>query len=101
MKNTSGFQLGDRIKMKSSIAVHLADDIEGVAGTVIDFASREKYPWLLLNPEQIGRAIVKLDNDIRCGEFATHPEQDGCVLAKEYENAILIGNDSLNISEII
>lgn len=100
MKNTSGFNIGDRIKMKSSAALQLAIDIEGSYGTVIDICSSEKYPWL--NEPDGNKAIVKLDSGVRCGEFAKHSyATEGCVVAKLVYNAVFAGNSTLNIEEII
>ena len=83
MKNISGFNFGDRVKMRSSSVCHLAEDFEGVEGTVIGFASEEEHPWLFHRDEDkekdIGRAIVKLDNGMRCGDFTSHLEQEGCI----------------------
>lgn len=105
MKNISGFNLGDRIKMKSSSVCHLSDDVEGAEGTVIDFASEEKHFWLFHSDEDreknIGRAIVKLDNGVRCGDFTSHREQEGCILAMKFYNAILLHKPVLGIEEII
>lgn len=105
MKNISGFNLGDRVKMKSSSVCHLFEDFEGVEGTVIGFASEEEHPWLFHQDEDkekdIGRAIVKLDNGMRCGEFELHTEQEGCILAMKFYNAILLHKPILGIEEII
>ena len=100
MKNTSGFNIGDRIKMKSSVALQLSIDIEGSYGTVIDIYSSEKYPWL--NELDGNKAIVRLDSGIRCGEFAKHSHAtEGCVCARLHYNAVLVGSPTLNIEEII
>lgn len=103
MENTSGFSLGQRVKLVKTPACALSDDLVGSLGTVIDFASREKYPWLYLLEKDIGKAIVELDNGTRCGEFSEHREQRGCILArKSYNSEPALDNELLiNMEDII
>ena len=86
-RNISGFGIGDRVRMGTPNK-QLALEIDGTMGTVIGIASESYFSFL--GRQWFGQAVVKLDNGVRCGEFISHTEQEGCVLAKKDDNAMLV-----------
>lgn len=94
-QNISGFGIGDRIRLRVS------SSLDGAIGTVIGIASETNCSFI--GRDFYGYAVVKLDNGQRCGEFAFHEEQEGCVVAKQGDNAVLIARalQSFGIEDLI